>query len=360
MVLSLSVHPVLACALFLSLIAMPGVATGQAPKPVGVAVAREEAIKRTVHLTGTVTAARAASLSAASSGLVTALLVDAGSEVAEGDVLLELDPELARLQWQSAQAAVSAASAALTDARRRLQEARALAPKQSIAETAVRDLEAEVREDEALLQAATAEAAYREAVLERHRVKAPFSGVVTAKLTELGEWVVPGVPVLELVSTANLRIDFPVAEDYLGAASEASRLLYLIGEDSEGKEARVMTVVPVSDPGARTFLLRAEAVAADSRLVPGLSVRGRLSLNTGRRSVVVPRDALIRYPDGRIVIWVVEEGDKAAERIVTAGIEFDGLVEITSGLRPRERVVTAGNEALQVGQMVSIRQKDAN
>ncbi|GAB5450243.1 MAG: multidrug efflux RND transporter periplasmic adaptor subunit MexX [Halioglobus sp.] len=360
MVFSLSLHRVLACVLFLSLIAVSEFATGQAPKPVGVAIAREEAIQRTVQLTGTVTSARAASLSAASSGLVTALLVDAGSEVAEGELLLELDPELARLQWQSAQAAVSAARAGVTDARRRLQEARALAPKQSIAETAVRDLEAEVLEDEALLQEATAEAAYREAVLERHRLRAPFGGVVTAKLTELGEWVVPGVPVLELVSTANLRIDFPVAEDYLVAASEASRLRYLIGEETSGKDAKVMTVVPVSDPGARTFLLRAQAVEADSRLVPGLSVRGRLSLSTGRRSVVVPRDALIRYPDGRIVIWVVEAGDKVAERIVRAGIEFDGLVEITSGLRPRERVVIAGNEALQAGQVVSIRQQDAN
>ena len=70
------------------------------------------------------------------------------------DVLLELDPELAELQWQATRASAEQARLALRDARRRLQEARALAPQQSIAETAVRDLEAEVAEDEALLSEA--------------------------------------------------------------------------------------------------------------------------------------------------------------------------------------------------------------
>ena len=173
-----------------------------------------------LKLSGTVTAERAAQLSVATSGLITDLVVDAGDRVVAGDLLLELDAELARFQWQSAEAEVSRAAQGLADARRRLAEARRLAPQQSIAETAVRDLESEVLEDEAQLQRAQALAGYQEGILDRHRLTAPFAGVISARYSDIGEWVTPGDTVLDLVSTENLRLDFQVSEDYLGNVDE--------------------------------------------------------------------------------------------------------------------------------------------
>ena len=88
-----------------------------------------------------------------------------------------------------------------------------------------------------------------------------------------------------------------------------------------------------------------------------MSVRGRLRLDTGRQGVAVSRDAMLRFPDGRITVWVVDGGGETPvvrERIVQVGLEFDGLVEITSGLVEGERVVTRGNETLQDGQAVDI------
>ncbi|MDZ7781964.1 MAG: efflux RND transporter periplasmic adaptor subunit [Halioglobus sp.] len=331
-------------------------------QPAGVPVkteqVREQAVQRQVDLTGTVTSPNRARLSTATSGLVTALQVDAGSRVAEGDVLLELDGELADWQWRGARADVEAARLALEDARRRLREAQTLAPRQSIAETAVRDLEAEVAEDEAALQRASAEAGYREGLLERHRLRAPFAGVISARMTDLGEWVTPGTPVLTLVATDSLRLDFPVAEEYLGAITGDAGLSYhLGGAGGERRAAAITVIVPVSESGARTFLLRGRPSDEDARLTPGRSVHGVLTLSTGRREPVVPRDALLRYPDGRNVVWVVEKGPQgtvAQERQVRTGLVFSGRVEILEGLDPGELVVVEGNESLQVGQPVSV------
>jgi len=354
-----------AAVLLLALPLFPGAAAAQPDSgvPVEVEPTDERAIRQVVRLTGTVTSAREASLSAATSGLVTQIHVDAGSRVDAGDTLLELDPELADWQWQSTQASVAAARAALEDAQRRLQEARTLAPQRSIAETVVRDLAAEVEEDEAALQQAMADAGFRRAVLDRHRLRAPFAGVVSGKFTELGEWVVPGTPVLGLIATGDLRIDFPVAEDYLGDVDEATHVTYRIGNDNPAPRAgRVETVVPVSDPGARTFLLRVRAREPDPRMIPGMSVRGEMHLDTGRRGLVVPRDAIIKYPDGRIIVWVVQGGNGAStvqERLVQTGLAFDGMVEIRAGLDAGARVVVKGNEALQVGQRVRVVEQPA-
>ena len=336
-----------------------GTAAGGEGTPVTVAVVQEQAIERPLQLTGTATAVRSAQLSVATSGLVSRLFVDAGSRVAAEEVLLELDPELAELQLQSAEAGLAQARTALADARRRLDEARSLAPKQSIAETLVRDLAAEVAGDEAAVQQAEADAAYRRGVLARHRVKAPFDGVVSAKLTELGEWVNPGEAVVELVALEDVRLDFRVAEDYLGDIERGAPLRFSLTTNPEQRyDATVSTVVPVTDPGARTFLLRALAQNPGQRIIPGMSVRATMKLPTGRRGLVVPRDAVLRSPNGRVVVWTVEtgnEGPVVREQLVSTGLAFDSLIEVREGLSFGATVVVQGNNALQDGQRVLIR-----
>ncbi len=324
--------------------------------PVTVTTVREQDIYRALHLTGTVTAARTARLSAATSGLVSIINVDAGSQVEAGQLLLELDPELAQLQLDSANAQVEQASTALADARRRLEEARRLAPQRSIAESVVRDIEAEVAGDEAALHQAQADAGYRQGILSRHQLRAPFAGVVSTKLTESGEWVNPGQPVLELVALEEVRLDFSVSEDYLADIHPGAPVQFSLDSDpGRVYRGRVATVVPVTDPNARTFLLRVVAKDPGKNMLPGMSVRANLELATGRRGLAVPRDAILRFPDGRVVVWTVEtsaEGSVARERPVTIGLSFDAMVEIREGLQDGAAIVVEGNETLQDGQRV--------
>jgi multidrug efflux pump subunit AcrA (membrane-fusion protein) len=93
-------------------------------------------------------------------------------------------------------------------------------------------------------------------------------------------------------------------------------------------------------------------------VTPGMSARANIRVDTGREAVVVSRDALLLYPDGRKTVWVVDTGGSEAtvrEQRVETGAEFDGLVEIRSGLDAGLTVVTRGNEALKTGQVVQIR-----
>ncbi len=242
-------------------------------------------------------------------------------------------------------------------------EAESLGPQQGIAETEVRDLEAEVARDEATLEQARADASYRHAVLERHKLRAPFAGVVSRKLTELGQWISPGDSAFELVATDNLRMDFAVAEDYLSELRPDTEVQFRIGAlPDRNFRGRVKTIVPVTDPGARTFLLRVVPRQPDSRLMPGMSVDATLQIPTDRTGIVVPRDAVLRHPDGRAVVWTVEpdeNGPVARENVVTLGQAFDGVMEIRSGLTPSARVVVRGNETLQGGQRVRTTNREA-
>ncbi len=324
--------------------------------PVEVVVVQEMAVRQELQIAGSVAAVRASSLSPATAGLVAELLVDAGDRVDRGDVLLRLDDELARFQVASDESTARRAEQAAADARRRLAEARELVEKQTIAETAVRDLESEVIEDEAELARAAAVAGLSRATLERHTLRAPFDGVISARTTDLGEWVTPGATVLQLVSTEQLTADLQVSEAYLGAI-EMGAPLTLRFSGGELVPARVAATVPVTDPTARTFLVRARVEEPHRSMYPGVSVTASISLATGRTRTAVPRDAVLRYSDGRSVAWVVETVDgveRADERLVDTGLSFDGLVEIRSGVEAGERVVVVGNESLRDDQTVRV------
>jgi len=332
-------------------------ATALAQAPVEVALVERRAVTSLIQLTGSVTSLRSARLSATTAGQVRSLQVDAGSEVLAGDVLLTLDDELALWQLRGAKAEADAAGLALADAQRRLNEAKALAPKQSIAQTMVRDLQAEVASDKAALQKASAEAGFRDALLERHRVVAPFDGVVSAKLTELGEWVTPGQPVIEIVATRELRLEFPITEDYRTAITPGTDIRYWLGDSAQSRSGTITRLVPVADTAARTFTLHAQPDVSDPHMAPGMSVRGELSMSAPTPHVVVPRDAVLSFADGRTVAWVVQSnGEATTAREVVIGVarSVGNSVEVVSGLSAGMEVIVKGNEALRNGQAIRV------
>lgn len=328
--------------------------------PVAVSRAQTAAVIEQVPVTGTVTSPHYARISAAVGGLVKSVHVDAGDRVETGDLLIELDAELDEQTLLSARAAMRRAEHELADARRRLEEARTLRHG-AVSASEVRSLETEVEIDAAELDRLRAEADRQAAVLQRHSIRAPFNGVVNRRLTAIGEWVTPGTAVLELVAIENLRLDFRVPQEYFPRLNKDTEVEVTLDALPDQRLAgRIGAAVPVNDPSARTFLLRV-LLNDDVGLMPGMSAHAELKIDTGRRSVTVPRDALLRYPDGRVTVWTVDDsGDTptVSEQQVTIGLLFDEQAEIRDGLDAGTTVVVEGNEALQENQPVRIHSRN--
>ena len=342
----------------------PMLAIAQAP--VAVEPVTNRAIVQHVNVSGTVTSPRSAVLSTAVAGLVAEILVDDGYRVDAGDALLSLDKELAELAYERSLAEVRQGETAVADAKRRLADAEKVGTKRAIAQTEIESLRAEVMSDQAALEATRAAAREQEAVLARHTLRAPFTGVISQRLRELGEWVNPGDGLFELVATEDLRFDFRVSQDYFGAlTTDTPVAVSLDAVPDQALAGHITAIVPVNNPGARTFLVRVVTNADEEGgvVTPGMSVRGTLRLDTGRSGIVVTRDAILRFPDGRVTVWVVEQTGEipvVREQPVQTGLEFDGFVEIRSGIDATDVVVTRGNETLQDGQAVTIVNTIAN
>lgn len=337
-------------------------ATAQQNAPtVLVSRAEQTALIEEVPLTGTVVSPRIAALSTEVSGVVAGIKVDVGDYVEAGAEILRLDSQIEALSLEAARASTEQARHELSDARRRLDDARKLGEIQS--QSAVETIAAEVEVDVANLRRAEAEEKRQAARLARHRLRAPFAGLISRKLVEQGEWVQPGEAVVELVAMDALHIDFQAPQSVFAKIGDSSRLrVRLDALPGQTFDARIDRIVPVSDPISRTFLLRASLSDSAARLAPGMSASGVLRLDSGALGVVVPRDAIIRYPDGRVTVWVAQaDGEQARvrEQRVHTGLSFGGRIAITHGLDAGVLVVVRGNESLYEGQTVILREADS-
>ena len=346
-----------AIVLLLAMLA-PAIAAAQQAAPVAVTRAETKPIVRELKLTGTLTSPRRAELTPEVSGRATGVIAEAGDRVETGDALLQLDAELSRIELRQADAARDEAEANLGDARRRLREAEDLAARDSIGQSELEARRSEVRRLRAVLARREAERAFRNELLDRHRLLAPFDGVVNRRMIDIGERAHTDVPVYELVATDRLRLDLEVPQRYFGSVTtDTAATIRVDARPDATIDGRISTVIPVSDGSSRTFRARVELDNRGARLTPGMSARATLRMDTGRSGVVIPRDALIRYPDGRTVVWVVAgDGDTrtVSERRVQTGLRFDGRIAIRAGIDPGTTIVTEGNEALQDGQAVRV------
>lgn len=334
-------------------------ALAQSPAPpVESEMARLAPVVKQLEISGTVSTPQASQISTSVEGLVSEIFYDSGATVKQGDLLLKLDSELEEAAFQQAKAQTEQAEAEVADARRRLKIAQTLAAREYGPKNEAEAREAEVAIDLAALEAAKAEQARRAAVLERHELRAPFDGVISERMAEVGQWVVPGSAAFELVAMDKFRIDLPVPQDYFAQLRKGTDVsLRFDALPGETVPAEIGALIPVSDPDARTFTLRVLPLRKNLPITPGMSARVELRLDTGQEDVVVSRDALIRYPDGRVTVWVLEEEEgetKVNERNVEIGLAFDDLVQIRSGLKAGERVVVRGNESLRDGQSVRL------
>ena len=350
------------CALLiLSALFLPGPAMSESPVPVGVSTARTAEIHEEVMLNGSLIARRTSRLSTEIDGLVSEILIDDGDRLQRGAVVIRLDPRLARIDRDSASARLEEARARKRESERQHREFLKLQETRHVADTSVAAAKAQIDIDAATVKRVQAELARTVELLDRHVVYAPFDAVVSRKLVERGEWVETNTAIAELVDVGVLRLEVPVPQFYYANVNiETQVSIRLDAMPDRSFEAKVTRKIPISDAASRTFRIWIEIPNDEHLLAPGMSARVNLHIAAGDRApaLLLPRDAVVRKPDGTANVWVivVEDGiTKAVPRLIETGRSYRDHIEIVQGdVRPGQQVVIRGNEILRPGQSVLV------
>lgn len=305
------------------------------PASVRVAVVEDKPHPASEDVVGTVRAKLAARVESKMSGRIAQLLVAPGQGVKRGDLLLLIDAG-------EVQAKLDQAGAVLAQAQKDFDRLKPLLASNAISK---QDFDAA----DARLRVAKSAVAEAETMLGYTKITAPFDGVITRKLADVGDFAMPGKPLLEMESPAVLRFEADVPEALVDQIKLGSLLPVKLNSVPGVISAKVTEIAPVADPGSRTFLVK-----LDLPPTPGLRAGqfGRVRVPVGTsRTPRVPAEAVA--VNGQMEFVTVVSDGRARLRIVKAGRRGDGRIEIISGLDAGERIVIEG--AAKDGQRVEVR-----
>lgn len=209
---------------------------------------------------------------------------------------------------------------------------------------------------EAEYRKALAELALVDAQLEKRIVRAPFSGRLGLRLISEGSYLAPGMPIVNLVSSNPIKIEFSVPEKYSRYMGKGTKVQFSVDGVAQKQEAIVEASDPVIDAETRTFRLKATAANPKGLILPGAFASIRVNLQAFDASLMVPTEAVVPELGGKKV-FVYQNGQAVAVPVQT-GIRQEASIQIVDGLEPGDTVITTGVLQIRSGTAVEINKLD--
>lgn len=319
-------------------------------------------ITQSVQAAGVLQARTRVDVGAQVSGQIQTIHIELGQQVKKGDLLVSLDPDLARSDVAQAEAAVAQASAAIDSrridadaARRELKRQQRLLAGQATsgneaekAEIELAKIEADLRGQAANLQRLQADLDKRKVNLSYTRITAPMNGTVVNLPVQVGQTVIsvqvtPVILTLADLDTITVRTKVPEADVQAIKVGQVARFTTLSGEGKryEGK-VRVIQPVPERAGNAVFYNVLFEVDNRDRALFSDMTVQVDIETGSVKQVLAMPIVALgERGKDGRFTVQVLDAANKQTPRQVRIGLQDGAKVQVLDGLKAGEKVLLA-------------------
>src|SRR3954468_2940688 len=281
-------------------------------------------------------------------GRIGARLVNVGDRVKAGDVVARLDPQDLKLQAESAEAELGAATSNLTQAIADLERYTKL---RTSGYASVADFDRKKwTKDEA---EGRLERAKRALDLARNQLgysdlKADADGIITATMAEAGQVVATGQAVARLAHRGEKEAVVALPETWLGEARRSNATVRLWSERERSFEATLRELSPQADAASRTYAARFTILDADDTVAFGMTATVTLARAANASVGRLPLSSILNRGNGPVV-YVVDETGALVRRPVTLSSFSESSAAVTSGIGEGDKVVTLGVQKLEAG-----------
>ncbi len=308
-------------------------------------------VPETYSVEGVVEATRQSTVSAQINGRVKEILFDVGDTVKKGQVILRIDEREAAQAVSGSQAQVLQSQAALANAKANYERARQLFAQKFISQSALDKAQSDY-------QIAQAQAAASEAGASRSRIEhgytsvvAPYSGLVAARLVEVGEMVTVGKPLMTGYDPSQMRVIVNVPQYKVAEIGKKPVVEVEFPSLNRRAEAASVTVQPAADPRTHSTQVRIGLSPNEAGVYPGMFVRAYFTVGKTKK-LLVPASAVLHR--GEVVaVYVMDDKGRLELRQVRLGDQAgENEIEVLAGLNPGERVAVDAVKAgmVQAGQ----------
>ncbi|MBU3672258.1 MAG: efflux RND transporter periplasmic adaptor subunit [Sinobacteraceae bacterium] len=312
---------------------------------------QRQTVEREIAASGSVAAWQEMSLGVELTGIrVANVLVEPGARVSAGQPLLELDRRTLDVQARQAEANLAQAKASAELAIAQATRGETLLERNLISTNDYEVLRANRAKAEAQRTSAEAERDNARLRLGFATLRAPDSGIVSARNVQPGQIVASGAELLRLIRRGRLEWRAEVAETDLPRIKIGDRV-GLRGPGGAAVEGRIRAVSPAINPQTRTALVYAD-LTEPGALRAGMFAEGRLRVGQAEVTVV-PRESVV-FRDGFPYVFTVGEGGVVGQRRIDAGASYGDRIEVRSGLTLNDRIVVRGAGFLGDGDIVKV------
>lgn len=297
-----------------------------------------QTFKTYIEVQGRVDADENVSLSSEMPGTVTKINVKVGDEVSKGQVLAETDTRVVLQQMADLQTSLDLAKQ-VYDKQKNLWD-------QKIG-TEIQYLQAKNTKESLENKMSTLQEQVR-----MGKVISPINGTVDAVNIKVGQAIAPGVPAISVINFSNLKVKADVAESYAARVKTGNEVLVLFPDLNDTIVSKVNYASRAISPMTRTFgveVLLDNKKEYHPNMVTKIKINDYLSATP---EIVVP----VKYVQkgaSEAYVMIADKG-KAVKKTVVTGKEYNGLVEIKSGLAEGDQLITAGYDNLNDGDAISV------
>ena len=329
----------------------------EVPAPTETFLLKKDKFSTTLQIPGELIAFQQVDIYAKVTSFVKELKVDIGSEVSEGQLLMVLEaPELSSQMLAAesrlkSQEAIYAASNANYN---RLVETSKTPG--TVSQNDLDMAQAKKSSDLANLEAARAGSKEISTIKGYLEIRAPFSGIITARNVNLGAYVGPAgkgseFPLLTLQQQKQLRLAVSVPEAYTGYLKQEDEISFKVrSQPAEVYKAKVKRMAGALDLRLRSERIEMDVTNENKSLLPGTVAEVTIPLTAKDSTFVVPKTALVNSSEGLFVIKVVN--GKAQRVSVKKGRDINDQSEVFGELKLNDRLITKGSEEIKDGQEV--------
>ena len=293
---------------------------------------------------------------AQTSGYLKKWYFDIGAQVKAGDVLAEIDTPEVDQELAQAQAQLKVAQAALNLSEVTYHRYQDLFNRKVIAAEDYDTAADTYRENQAIVVADQANINQLEALEGFKIIRAPFTGIVTARNTDIGDYIAlgSGTQLFRMQQTSPLRVYANVPQtfaDLVKIGAEGDLTL----DEFPGRKfvGHVTNTARAIDPTSRTLLTELQVPNETGELFPGAYVLITLQVNDNTGILTIPSNALIFRSEGTAV-GVVDADSKVEIRKITIGLNLGDKLQISQGLSEKDQVVLNPSDSLANGITVKI------
>lgn len=181
--------------------------------------------------------------------------------------------------------------------------------------------------------------------ISKTEIRAPYDGQVGLRNVSLGSYLSPTEIITTLRDVAQLKLEFFVPEKYAKAIDKGYVVKFRVDGGRKDHTGTVLATEGNVNQATRTLKIRAIVKGKDPELVPGVFAKVNLLLGQSDEALMIPTQAII--PTARNKQVIVLRGDTAVFSVVETGIRDSAYVQISSGLRKGDTIITTGLMAIR-------------